>query len=161
MSVLFCFASTRQVVEVTPNPLPSPPTGGLPVECRSDTGHYNEIDNPAAGGAQEAFGRNCPGYAPSARRPLTPDPFLVAEKLLARRSSGADGDYFKPAGAQLNIMAAAWIQAMTVRGKHMRKRRVCVCRGGEWGGGGKRGEFKGHAVFIRSDVLFACFLAFS
>lgn len=89
---------------------------------RTETGHYNEIDNDAAGGALQAFGRNCPGYAPSARRVLTPDPFLVAEKLLARRESGSNRDYFKPAGAQLNIMAAAWIQAMTVRG------RICYTR---------------------------------
>lgn len=94
--------------------IPEAPSS-LPVKFRTDTGHYNEESNPAAGGAMQAFGRNCPGYAPSARREMKPDPFLVAQKLLARRESGPNGDYFKPAGAQLNILAAAWIQAMVVR----------------------------------------------
>lgn len=108
--------------EVTPPNIPPVPAGGRPVVFRTETGHYNELDNDAAGGALQTFGRNCPGYAPSARRVLTPDPFLVAEKLLARRESGPNRDNFKPAGAQLNILAAAWIQAMTVRG------RICYIR---------------------------------
>ncbi|CAN0074799.1 unnamed protein product, partial [Laminaria digitata] len=97
---------------MTPPVIP-PPDGGLPVEHRTDAGHYNEVGCPAAGGAGQSFGRNCPGYAPHKRREMTPDPFLVAQKLLARRPSGPDNAYFKPAGAQLNILAAAWIQAMT------------------------------------------------
>lgn len=104
-----------QVDEVTPPIVPPPPPDGTPVKHRTATGHYNETACPAAGGAGQAFGRNCPGYAPGARRENTPDPFLVAQKLLARRPSGADNSYFKPAGDQLNILAAAWIQAMVVR----------------------------------------------
>lgn len=81
---------------------------------RMATGHYNEIAEPRAGASMTPFGRNTPGYAPGCRREMIPDPFLVAQKLLARRLSGPNGDYFKPAGAQLNILAAAWIQAMVV-----------------------------------------------
>ncbi|CAM9858665.1 unnamed protein product [Ectocarpus sp. 4 AP-2014] len=98
--------------EVNPPVVPPPPAGGVPVYHRTVTGHYNELDCPAAGGANEALGRNCPGYAPGSRRENIPDPFLVAQKLLARRPSGPNKDFFKPAGAQLNILAAAWIQAM-------------------------------------------------
>lgn len=94
--------------------VPPAPPGGVPVYHRAPTGHYNELACPASGGAMEAFGRNCPGYALGSRRENLPDPFLVAQKLLARRPSGPDGTFFKPAGDQLNILAAAWIQAMVV-----------------------------------------------
>lgn len=104
----------NQVDLVTPEPIPPPPDGVTPVMHRTDGGHYNELDAPAAGAAQIPLGRNCPGYAPGTRREMIPDPFLVSQKLLARRPSGPNGDYFKPAGAQLNILAAAWIQAMVV-----------------------------------------------
>ena len=125
------FCATPQVDEVTP-PVIHSPVGGLPVEHRTDAGYYNEVDCDAAGGAGEAFGRNCPAYPVQKRREMTPDPFLVAQTLLARRPSGPNNVYFKPAGAQLNILAAAWIQAMTVRvgrvgGKRGNGRRVCAC----------------------------------
>eukprot|EP00904_Undaria_pinnatifida_P006812 jgi/Undpi1/3260/HiC_scaffold_15.g06634.m1 len=106
------FLAKLQVDPVTPPVVPPPPGGVLPVNHRTDAGNYNEIDCPSAGSAGQAFGRNCPGYPPNKRRELIPDPFVVAEKLLARRCSGPDSTYFKPAGAQLNILAAAWIQAM-------------------------------------------------
>lgn len=82
---------------------------------RMATGHYNEIECPHAGAAGIAMGRNCPGYAPGSRREMIPDPHLVSQKLLQRRPSGANQDYFKPAGDQMNILGAAWIQAMVVR----------------------------------------------
>ncbi|CAM9575658.1 unnamed protein product, partial [Discosporangium mesarthrocarpum] len=78
----------------------------------SAAGHFHDLDNSTAGASGTEFGRNTPGLAPSRRRLYEPSPFLVAQKLLARRESGKDRTYFKPAGNQLNIMAAAWIQAM-------------------------------------------------
>lgn len=81
---------------------------------RTSTGHYNEVDCPHAGAALIPLDRNCPGYASHSRREMYPPPHLVAEKLLKRRPSGVNKDYFKPAGDQLNILAAAWIQAMVV-----------------------------------------------
>lgn len=99
---------------MTPPSVPPPPDGETPVYHRTITGHYNELGCPAAGAAGQSFGRNCPGLPPGARRVNTPDPFLVAQKLLARRPSGPNNAYFKPAGDQLNILAAAWIQAMVV-----------------------------------------------
>lgn len=101
--------------EVTPPGVPPPPDGETPVYHRTVTGHYNELACPAAGAAGQSFGRNCPGYPPGSRRENTPDPWLVSQKLLARRPSGPNNAYFKPAGDQLNILAAAWIQAMVVR----------------------------------------------
>ncbi|CAN0556180.1 unnamed protein product, partial [Laminaria digitata] len=88
-----------QVDEATP-PVTPPPERGLPVEHRTDAGHYNEVGCPSAGGAGQAFGRNCSGYPPHKRREMIPDPFVVAQKLLARRLSGPTH----------NILAAAWIQ---------------------------------------------------
>lgn len=106
---------SKQVEPVTPEPIPPLPDGRTPVMHRTDGGHYNELATPDAGASMVPLGRNCPGYAPACRREMFPDPFLVSQKLLARRPSGANGDHFKPAGAQLNILAAAWIQAMVVR----------------------------------------------
>lgn len=129
--------------EVTPPAVPPPPDGETPVYHRTITGHYNEEACPAAGAAGQSFGRNCPGYAPGARRVNTPDPFLVAQKLLARRPSGPNNAYFKPAGDQLNILAAAWIQAMVVSFE------LSLRRGMRLGRGVGEGKGEGVGVFRR------------
>jgi alpha-dioxygenase len=53
-----------------------------------------------------AVGRNMPAIPKEERNPRTgPNVQVIAQRLLARES-------FQPAGAQLNVVAAAWIQSM-------------------------------------------------
>ncbi|CAB9526513.1 Alpha-dioxygenase 2 [Seminavis robusta] len=86
----------------------SSPYQGPP--ARPDNGFGTDVRIPAAGARGSPFGRNCPVMAKSQRLndDLDPPVQLVAQKLLARRTA----DEFYPAGMQLNILAAAWIQSM-------------------------------------------------
>lgn len=143
--------------EVTPPAVPPPPDGETPVYHRTITGHYNEVDCPAAGAAGQSFGRNCPGYAPGARRVNTPDPFLVAQKLLARRPSGPNNAYFKPAGDQLNILAAAWIQAMVVSETSDMQLGIQMWAGGAAGmRWGVTPRSKGRCRVVRNGRAYTC-----
>ena len=77
---------------------------------RPDDGYGTDIRHPLAGALGAPFGRNCPAI-PVANRlsdPGDPPVQMVAQKLLARRTE----DEFYPAGMQLNVLAAVWIQAM-------------------------------------------------
>ena len=82
---------------------------------RDADGYGNNGADAYAGTSGAAVGRNIPLIPEDARDSMGyPEPQLVAQKLLARRP-GAHTEYasgFRPAGLQLNIMAAAWIQAM-------------------------------------------------
>jgi alpha-dioxygenase len=77
---------------------------------RPDNGYGTDVRYPAAGARGSPFGRNCPAIAKSQRLNDDLDPPVqeVAQKLLARRTE----EEFYPAGMQLNVLAAAWIQAM-------------------------------------------------
>lgn len=84
---------------------------GLPEpSTRPDNGYGADVQNPRAGAQGSPFGRNCPAIAKESRLNDDLDPSVqeVAQKLLGRRTE----DEFYPAGMQLNILAAAWIQAM-------------------------------------------------
>jgi alpha-dioxygenase len=73
---------------------------------RDDNGWGNDVDHPDAGAQFATIGRNMAYIPTDALDPFEdPHPQLVAQKLLART-------FFRPAGMQLNVMAAAWIQAM-------------------------------------------------
>ena len=81
----------------------------LPV-ARPDNGFGANILHPLAGAQGSPFGRNCPAITKKLRLNDSADPPVqeVAQKLLARRTS----DEFYPAGMQLNVLAAVWIQGM-------------------------------------------------
>lgn len=86
-----------------PRPLqrPQPPPPEDAREWRDFDGRYDDLSAPAMGAKEAAFGRNLePRYAPALFD--TPNPVLVAEQLLHRKT-------FIPA-TSLNILAAAWIQ---------------------------------------------------
>lgn len=71
---------------------------------RTPTGKGNDACHFEAGASSTAFGRNMPPAAffdPNEGPPVQ----LVASRLLQRTR-------FRPAGDQLNVLAAAWIQAM-------------------------------------------------
>uniref|UniRef100_A0A0D3HU60 Alpha-dioxygenase 1 n=1 Tax=Oryza barthii TaxID=65489 RepID=A0A0D3HU60_9ORYZ len=71
---------------------------------RTEDGKYNDPHNAEAGSQNTFFGRNMEPV--DQKDELTsPDPFVVATKLLARRE-------YKDTGKQFNILAAAWIQFM-------------------------------------------------
>jgi len=77
-----------------------------PPAFRTGDGYGTDIRNPTSGATGSPFGRNCLPVPMELRNPEgDPAVQLVAQKLLAR-------DTFRPAGMQLNIVAAAWIQAM-------------------------------------------------
>jgi len=87
-------------------------TDDMPIPlARPASGYGTDVRHPAAGALGSPFGRNCPAIAKASRLndDLDPPPQLVAQKLLARRTMNE----FYPAGMQLNVLAAAWIQAMT------------------------------------------------
>jgi len=90
-------------------PFPDPkkrPAPTCPLKFRSDDGFGTDVKNPTASMEGAPVGRNMPAVLKEMRNHRGgPDVQLVAQRLLARES-------FKPAGAQLNITAAAWIQAM-------------------------------------------------
>ena len=93
-----------QKVNLYAPPLEQVPTTEIP-DHRTPSGAGNNPDKPLAGAAATPFGRNMP---PDTRRTTyTPPPVqIVAAKLLER-------DSFKSAFPQFNVIAAAWIQAMT------------------------------------------------
>uniref|UniRef100_A0A7S2HGR1 Uncharacterized protein n=1 Tax=Helicotheca tamesis TaxID=374047 RepID=A0A7S2HGR1_9STRA len=77
-----------------------PPTG------RPDDGYGTDVLHPTTAAEGSSIGRNCTAVPKSQRMPSADPPVqLVAQRLLARET-------FTPAGDQLNIIAAAWIQAM-------------------------------------------------
>ncbi|XP_038981978.1 alpha-dioxygenase 1-like [Phoenix dactylifera] len=69
---------------------------------RTMNGEYNDPENNKAGSQLTFFGRNMP---PMEQKLTSPDPVVVATKLLARRT-------YKDTGKQFNLIAAAWIQFM-------------------------------------------------
>nr|XP_010936734.2 alpha-dioxygenase 1 [Elaeis guineensis] len=71
---------------------------------RTMNGDYNDPENSKAGSQLTFFGRNMPPM--EQKDELTsPDPMVVATKLLARRT-------YKDTGKQFNLIAASWIQFM-------------------------------------------------
>lgn len=82
------------------------PKPTCPFKYRPDDGFGTDIDNPTASMDGAPIGRNMATVPKHLRNHRGgPDVQVVAQRLLARES-------FKPAGDQLNITAAAWIQAM-------------------------------------------------
>uniref|UniRef100_A0A0E0RGX6 Alpha-dioxygenase 1 n=1 Tax=Oryza rufipogon TaxID=4529 RepID=A0A0E0RGX6_ORYRU len=71
---------------------------------RTEDGKYNDPHNAEAGSQNTFFGRNMEPVDQQDEL-MSPDPFVVATKLLARRE-------YKDTGKQFNILAAAWIQFM-------------------------------------------------
>uniref|UniRef100_A0A0E0J9Z6 Alpha-dioxygenase 1 n=1 Tax=Oryza nivara TaxID=4536 RepID=A0A0E0J9Z6_ORYNI len=71
---------------------------------RTEDGKYNDPHNAEAGSQNTFFGRNMEPVDQKDEL-MSPDPFVVATKLLARRE-------YKDTGKQFNILAAAWIQFM-------------------------------------------------
>lgn len=98
---------TRRTVMDSINLYDAPLTPGTtrtPPDHRTPTGAGNDAAHVNAGASDTAFGRNMPpasSYDPHDG----PSVQVVAAKLLERKG-------FKPAGDQLNVLAAAWIQAM-------------------------------------------------
>jgi hypothetical protein len=89
-------------------PVPLKEAGAEVLSNRTADGSYNDLENPRMGMAGARFGRNVPlesVKAPAGSALLTPNPRIVSERLLARRT-------FVPA-TTLNLLAAAWIQFMT------------------------------------------------
>jgi alpha-dioxygenase len=77
-----------------------------PFAYRPDDGFGTDIANPTASAEGAPIGRNMPAVPKHMRNHNGgPDVQLVAQRLLAREE-------FTPAADQLNITAAAWIQAM-------------------------------------------------
>ncbi|XP_078438313.1 peroxidase superfamily protein [Wolffia australiana] len=79
-----------------PNPVAHP--------FRSSDGTFTDLSKPQAGSENAFFGRNAPPVDQSDKL-FDPDPFVVASKLLERRS-------FVGTGKQFNVIAASWIQFM-------------------------------------------------
>ena len=75
------------------------------VNYRPDDGYGVDAASPRAGMVNGVFGRNMPPRVSPPARDSLPDVQHVAQRLLARKT-------FVPAGDQLNVLAAAWIQAM-------------------------------------------------
>ena len=72
---------------------------------RPDDGYGTDVANPFTGITGYAIGRNMSAIPKHLRDQRGgPDVQMVAQRLLAREG-------FTPAGDQLNIIAAAWIQA--------------------------------------------------
>ncbi|CAA7406857.1 unnamed protein product [Spirodela intermedia] len=85
-----------KIDSVTPNPPAHP--------FRSDDGTFTDLSKPAAGSQMTFFGRNVPPVDQQGKL-MDPDPFVVATKLLERKS-------FIGTGKQFNVIAASWIQFM-------------------------------------------------
>ncbi|CAA6669881.1 unnamed protein product [Spirodela intermedia] len=85
-----------KIDSVDPNPDAHP--------FRSDDGTFTDLSKPAAGSKMTFIGRNILPVDQQGK--LTdPDPFVVATKLLERKS-------FIGTGKQFNVIAASWIQFM-------------------------------------------------
>lgn len=77
-----------------------------PPTARPDDGFGTDWKNPTTAMEGAPIGRNMPALPRHLRDPHgKPDVQMVAQRLLAR-------EQFTPAGDQLNILAASWIQAM-------------------------------------------------
>lgn len=77
------------------------------ISARNSDGRFNSVELPLMGCAGMRFGRNFPRkytQKPSKEELWTPNPRLVSERFMARKSRG-----FIPAKS-LNLLAAAWIQ---------------------------------------------------
>jgi len=73
---------------------------------RPDDGFGTDYKNPTTAMEGAPIGRNMPSLPKHLRDPHgKPEVQLVAQRLLAREE-------FSPAGTQLNILAASWVQAM-------------------------------------------------
>lgn len=97
----------QRQLNLYPAPLPtSPNDGSKGPDHRTPTGEGNDTQHYLTGSTNTAFGRNTPPSAPGdpARDPA---PQVIAAKLLHRQGG------LRPAGMQLNVLAAAWIQAMS------------------------------------------------
>lgn len=98
--------STMQELNLYRAPLEDVPSGEsvkLP-DYRKPDGSGNDGQHYMTGASNTAFARNMPpadSFDPS----RGPAPQVIAAKLLERT-------HFRPAGDQLNVLAAAWIQAM-------------------------------------------------
>lgn len=130
-------------------PLPPPPDEPLPdPNARAATGYGTDKNHPFAGATGSPFGRNC-STVPVWKRHLTrgdPPVQEVAQRLLARRT-------FQPAWPQLNVMAAAWIQAMVHDwvGHFDADRQVSLRKGQKFGCPLK--SFKFHPTKDRDDLI--------
>ncbi|KAG1347653.1 Alpha-dioxygenase 1 [Cocos nucifera] len=71
---------------------------------RTMNGEYNDPENNKAGSQLTFFGRNMP-LMEQKDELMSPEPMVVATKLLARRT-------YKDTGKQFNLIAASWIQFM-------------------------------------------------
>ncbi|KAJ0982649.1 hypothetical protein J5N97_010904 [Dioscorea zingiberensis] len=71
---------------------------------RTSNGEYNNPESKKEGSQLTFFGRNMPPVSQE-KELMSPDPVVVATKLLARRT-------FKDTGKQFNVIAASWIQFM-------------------------------------------------
>ena len=99
------FSTTNITAPVKPIPkCKKAPTG--PPSARPDDGFGTDWENPTTAMEGAPIGRNMPALPKHLRDPHgKPDVQMIAQRLLAREE-------FKPAGDQLNILAASWIQAM-------------------------------------------------
>jgi len=95
-----------------PSPAGAVPPPPVAVPYRTPDGSGNDREHPYAGAHGVYLGRNVPPVPVGERRLHEPSPQVVAERLLARRRSGAGGVAYKHAGDQFNVVAAAWIQFM-------------------------------------------------
>ena len=77
-----------------------------PPKGRDDDGFGTDFKNPTTAMVGAPIGRNMPALPKHLRDPHgKPEVQLVAQRLMAREE-------FSPAGDQLNVLAATWIQAM-------------------------------------------------
>jgi Animal haem peroxidase len=99
------YRTILQKLNLYPGPVdnPLPPTSS-PAPFRTGDASGNNPQQPSAGASGTTFGRNMP--AADGNVDDGPPVQLVAQKLLARKE-------FVPAGDQLNVLAASWIQAMS------------------------------------------------
>lgn len=104
---LLSFRTLLRKFNLLPAPLGAdPPLSGPPPAFRTSDASGNNPQHPRAGASATPFGRNMPaGPGGAADIADGPPVQVVAQKLLACRK-------FVPAGDQLNVLAAAWIQAM-------------------------------------------------
>lgn len=95
-------------INLYPAPLPSSPNDGTDgPDYRTPTGEGNDTQHYLTGSTDTAFGRNIPPSADGGDPARDPPPQIIAAKLLHRQGG------LRPAGMQLNVLAAAWIQAMS------------------------------------------------
>lgn len=89
-----------------PAPLQDSPADAQLPDYRTSSGEGNDPNHYYAGSSNTPFGRNMPPNVSSDVNDRPPVQ-IVAAKLLHRKNG------LHPAGMQLNVLAAAWIQAMT------------------------------------------------